>query len=182
MTDVRLATAQGRWLLAAMILGSGMVFLDGSVATLALPAIDADLEPVRGPAVDRQRLHADAGRLILVGGSLGDQWGGGGSTVVGVVWFVVASVLCALAPEHRGAGRRPRPCRVSGGAAADPGSLAIISASIHREDRDAAIGRGRGWPASRRRSARWSAAIWSTRSAGARSSGSTFRWQSSSSG
>ena len=40
---MRLASTQGKWLLAAMILGSGMAFLDGSIVGLALPAVDRDL-------------------------------------------------------------------------------------------------------------------------------------------
>jgi hypothetical protein len=33
----------GRWVLAVAVLGSGMVFLDGTVVNVALPALGRDL-------------------------------------------------------------------------------------------------------------------------------------------
>ena len=48
------------------------------------------------------------GSLILVGGSLGDVYGERRVFSIGVGGFGVASLLCALAPTHRGAGRRAR--------------------------------------------------------------------------
>ena len=38
-----MGTAEGRWLLAAAVLGSGVAFLDATVVNAALPAISADL-------------------------------------------------------------------------------------------------------------------------------------------
>ena len=35
---------QGRWVLAATVLGSGMAFLDGTVVNVALPTIGDDLD------------------------------------------------------------------------------------------------------------------------------------------
>ncbi|MCW2841321.1 MAG: transporter, partial [Aeromicrobium sp.] len=73
---IRLASAQGRWLLAAMILGSGMAFLDGSIVGLALPAMNADLDA--GAAGVQWIVNAytlTLAALILVGGSLGDRLG-----------------------------------------------------------------------------------------------------------
>src|SRR5689334_21587627 len=96
---MRLSSAQGKWLLAAMILGSGMAFLDGSIVGLALPAITRDL----GGGLPGQQWTVNAytltlAALILVGGSLGDRLGRRKVFVVGVTWFATASVLCALAP------------------------------------------------------------------------------------
>ncbi len=137
---IRLGTAQGRWLLAAMILGSGMTFLDGSIVALALPAIGNDLGAgLAGLQWTVNAYTLTLAALILVGGSLGDRWGRRRIYLVGVVWFVLASVLCALAPNV-GVLVAARALQGVGGALLTPGSLAIISASFHPDDRGRAIG------------------------------------------
>ena len=68
--------SSARWTLVATILGSGMTFLDGTVVNVALPALQAGLHAT---ITDVQWvIEAYAlllGALILVGGSLGDQFG-----------------------------------------------------------------------------------------------------------
>ncbi|WP_197984162.1 MFS transporter [Aeromicrobium sp. CFBP 8757] len=137
---IRLATAQGRWLLAAMILGSGMSFLDGSIVGLALPAMRSDLEAGAAGVqwiVNGYTLMLAA--LILVGGSLGDRLGRRRVFVAGVVLFAGASVLCAAAPTLEVL-VASRGLQGVGAALLTPGSLAIISASFAPEDRGSAIG------------------------------------------
>ncbi|WP_162255525.1 MFS transporter [Aeromicrobium sp. Root236] len=137
---MRLASAQGKWLLAAMILGSGMAFLDGSIVGLALPAITRDL----GGGLPGQQWTVNAytltlAALILVGGSLGDRLGRRRVFVVGVVWFAAASVVCAVSPTIEVL-VAARGLQGVGAALLTPGSLAIISASFVPEDRGPAIG------------------------------------------
>src|SRR5215207_941488 len=137
---MRLASAQGKWLLAAMILGSGMAFLDGSIVNLALPSIDDDL----GGGVTGQKWTVNAytltlAALILVGGSLGDRLGRRKVYVIGVAWFAAASVLCAMSPTIEVL-VVARALQGVGAALLTPGSLAIISASFVPEDRGPAIG------------------------------------------
>jgi EmrB/QacA subfamily drug resistance transporter len=137
---IRLASAQGRWLLAAMILGSGMAFLDGSIVGLALPAMNSDLDA--GAAGVQWIVNAytlTLAALILVGGSLGDRLGRRRVFVIGVAGFAVASVLCALAPTIEVL-VAARGLQGVGAALLTPGSLAIISASFAEEDRGPAIG------------------------------------------
>lgn len=137
---IRLASAQGRWLLSAMILGSGMAFLDGSVVGLALPAMDSDLDA--GAAGVQWIVNAytlTLAALILLGGSLGDRLGRRRVFVIGVVGFAVASVLCALAPTVEVL-VAARGLQGVGAALLTPGSLAIISASFAPDDRGPAIG------------------------------------------
>lgn len=137
---MRLASAQGRWLLAAMILGSGMAFLDGSIVTLALPAVDRDLDAgLVGLQWTINAYTLTLAALILVGGSLGDRLGRRKVYVIGVAWFAVASVLCAMAPTI-GVLIAARGLQGIGAALLTPGSLAIISASFDPRDRGAAIG------------------------------------------
>lgn len=137
---IRLATPQGAWLLAAMILGSGMAFLDGSIVGLALPAMNRDLDA--GAAGVQWIVNAytlTLAALILVGGSLGDRLGRRRVYVIGVSWFALASVLCALAPNI-GVLVAARGLQGVGAALLTPGSLAIISAAFTPADRGAAIG------------------------------------------
>lgn len=123
-----------------MILGSGMAFLDGSIVGLALPDINRDLDA--GAAGVQWIVNAytlTLAALILVGGSLGDRLGRRRVYVIGVAWFAVASVLCALAPTI-GVLVAARALQGVGAALLTPGSLAIISAVFAEEDRGAAIG------------------------------------------
>lgn len=137
---VRMGTPQGRWVLTATILASGMVFLDSTVVNVALRAIGNDLDADLGDlqwVVSAYMLTLAS--LILVAGSLGDMFGRRRVFLVGVVWFAVASVLCGLAPN-------PlvlivaRALQGVGGALLTPGSLAILQAGFRPEDRAKAIG------------------------------------------
>src|SRR5215207_74156 len=90
--------AAGTWVLAATILGSSMVFIDGSVVNVALPAIQNDLDAT---AAQIQWVVASyalflAG-LSLVGGSFGDHFGRRRIFVIGTVWFALTSIWCGLA-------------------------------------------------------------------------------------
>ncbi|MEV5493589.1 MFS transporter [Streptomyces bobili] len=140
MPDVRLASPQGRWVLFTTVLGSSMALLDSTVVNIALPRIgrdlDADLAALQWTA--NAYLVTLAG-LILLGGSLGDRYGRRKVFVVGVVWFAVASLLCGLAP-NAGVLIAARALQGIGGALLTPGSLAIIQASFHRDDRSRAVG------------------------------------------
>src|SRR6187401_3671458 len=84
-----------RWVLGATILGSSMTFIDATVVNVALPALQADL---RATITDVQWvIEAYAlflGALILVGGSLGDQFGRKRVFLLGVVLFTIASIGC----------------------------------------------------------------------------------------
>lgn len=137
---MRLSSGEGRWLLTAMILGSSMAFLDGSIVSLALPAIGRDLGAgVVGLQWTVNGYTLSLAALILVGGSMGDRFGRRRVFVVGVVWFAIASVVCAAAPTTATL-VAARVLQGIGAALLTPGSLAIISASIHPDDRGRAIG------------------------------------------
>lgn len=137
---MRLASAEGRWLLLATVLASGMVFLDGSVVSLALPAIERDLGAgVAGLQWTVNGYTLSLAALVLVGGSLGDRFGRRRLFVLGTAWFGFASLACAFAPTIELL-VAARVLQGVGGALLTPGSLAIISASIHPDDRGRAIG------------------------------------------
>src|SRR5919112_5242650 len=88
-----------RLTLIACILGSAVVFVDGTVVNVALPAIRDDLDA--GLATQQWIVEAyllTLGALLLVGGSLGDLLGRRRVFAAGLAGFGVTSVICALAP------------------------------------------------------------------------------------
>ena len=85
--------------LIACILGTAVVFLDGTVVNVALPAIRDDLDT--GLAAQQWIVEAyllTLGALLLVGGSLGDLFGRRKIFSLGLIGFGITSLLCALAP------------------------------------------------------------------------------------
>jgi EmrB/QacA subfamily drug resistance transporter len=135
------------WVLGATILGSSMAFIDGSVVTVALPAIQADLTmSVAGAQWVANAYMLMLGALILVGGSAGDRFGRRRVFALGVAIFTVASVACGLAP-NTAALIAARAAQGVGGALLVPGSLAIISAAFPADERGKAIGTWAGFSA-----------------------------------
>lgn len=137
-------SAQGRWVLTAAVLGSGMALLDGTVVNIALRNIGEDLDASLTSlqwVVNAYLLSLAS--LILVGGSLGDRFGRRRIFVAGVGSFAFASALCALAatPAQLVAARLVQGV---GAALLTPGSLAIIQSSFRPEDRAAVIGKWAG--------------------------------------
>ncbi|MFJ4617521.1 MFS transporter [Streptomyces sp. NPDC088812] len=140
MPDVRLASPQGTWVLLATVLGSSMAMLDSTVVNVALPRIgrdlDADLAALQWTVTAYMVTLAG---LILPAGSLGDRVGRRKVFVAGVVWFAAASLLCGLAPDAAVL-VAARALQGVGGALLTPGSLALIQASFHPDDRGRAVG------------------------------------------
>ena len=138
-------TARGRAVLLATILGSGMTMLDGTVVSVALPAIGRDLHAsLDGLQWTVNGYTLTLAALILLGGSLGDRLGRRRVFLVGVVWFAAASLLCGLAPNLVVL-VLARALQGIGGALLTPGSLAILQASFRPGDRAKAIGAWTGF-------------------------------------
>ena len=137
---IRLDSAQGRWVLAVTVLGSGVAFLEATVVNVALPEIGRDLDAdTAGLQWVLNGYLLTLASLILLGGSLGDRLGRRRIFNLGVVWFTAASVLCAFAPNVETL-VAARVLQGVGGALLTPGSLAIIEATFHKDDRARAIG------------------------------------------
>jgi len=131
--------------LIAMIIGSGVVFLDGTIVNLALPKIAiglhahfSDLQWI----VDGYLLSLSA--LILLGGSLGDIFGRKKVYLIGLAGFGTVSLLCGLSPSV-GFLIAFRFLQGIFGALLVPGGLAIINTNFSREERGAAIGKWSAW-------------------------------------
>ena len=133
-------TPAARWMLTATVLGSGMAFLDSTVVTVALPAIQGDLDTgLAGLQWIVNGYMVTLSALILLSGSLSDRFGRVRLFMVGVAVFALASALCTFAPtlEWLVAGRV---IQGVGGALLTPGSLAILQAGFREDDRARAIG------------------------------------------
>jgi EmrB/QacA subfamily drug resistance transporter len=135
-----LDSRQGRGVIAATVLASGMVFLDGTIVNVAARQIGVDFHASFASLQWVLNGYTLAlASLILLGGSLGDHLGRRRVFLVGVCWFALASLGCAVAPDVRvlvGA----RVLQGIGGALLTPGSLALIQASFRPVDRGRAVG------------------------------------------
>lgn len=143
--DQPLSAAAKRWTLLACILGSGIVFLDGTVVNVALPAIARDLDS----GLSAQQWIVEAymltlGSLILIGGSLGDLLGRRRVFSAGVAGFGACSLLCAVAPTTE-ALIVARGLQGIAGALLVPSTLALIMDAFPENERGAAIGTWTAW-------------------------------------
>lgn len=137
---MRYASAAGRWVIAATVLGSGMAAIDATVVGIALPTIGREFHASVGAVewvVTGYLLTLSA--WLLLGGSLGDRYGRRRVFLVGVAWFTVASAACAAAPNVAVL-IVTRALQGAGAALLTPGSLAIIEATFDPTDRGRAIG------------------------------------------
>ena len=131
---------QRRFVLIAAILTSAMGFIDGTVVSIAIPAIRRSLE---ASLTEMQWVNnaymLTLSALILAGGSAGDRFGLRRVLVVGILVFIAASLACAIATSASfliGA----RAVQGIGAALMVPGSLAIISKTYPQKERARAIG------------------------------------------
>ncbi len=126
--------------LAASILGSGIVFLDGTIVNVALPAIRSSLHG--GLAEQQWIVEAyllTLSSLLLVGGSLGDLFGRRRVFALGLTGFGICSLLCAVAPSS-GALIAARAVQGAAGALLVPSTLALIMDVFPGDERAGAIG------------------------------------------
>jgi len=128
------------YVLFAAVLASSMAFIDGSVISIATPAIRANLG---ASLADAQWISNGymllLASLLLIGGAAGDRFGLRRVFALGIAVFVAASMVCALAPTtHWLIGARI--AQGFGAAFMVPGSLAIIAKAYPKEQRGRAIG------------------------------------------
>lgn len=133
-------TPQQRLVVAVAVLASFVTFLDGTVVTVALPAISREL----GGGIVTQQWVVDAylitlSALILLAGSLADAYGRVRVMRIGLIAFGIASIAVAAAPD-------PlvlivaRAAQGAAGALLVPSSLALITATMRGELQSRAIG------------------------------------------
>lgn len=129
-----------RFALVAAILASSMGFIDGSVVSLAMPAIRSDLG---ASLVDAQWISNGymlfLSSLVLLGGAAGDVFGVRNIFAGGIAFFILTSLACALAPDADTL-IVTRALQGVGAAFMVPGSLALIAKAYPAETRGRAIG------------------------------------------
>jgi len=132
--------ADPRWTLVACVLASSLSFVEGSVLSVALPAIresyGAHAEQVQW-VVNAYLLPLSA--LLLLGGALGDHFGRRLLLVVGTSIFAITSLVCALAPSLPIL-LAARAAQGIGAALLLPNSLALLNAAFSGEKRGRAVG------------------------------------------
>ena len=129
-----------RWTLVACVLASSLSFVEGSVLSVALPAIRASY----GAGAQEVQWVVNAyllplSALLLLGGALGDHFGPKRLLLIGTSIFAITSLVCALAPSLPvllGA----RAAQGVGAALLLPNSLALLNAAFQGEKRGRAVG------------------------------------------
>ena len=137
-------TSGQRGTLGAAILGSAIVFLDGTFVYLALQRIGAELPStilgrLEGQTYVNSGYLATLAAFLVLAGALGDSYGRRRMFLVGLVGFGATSVLCGLAPnmELLVVGRL---LQGVAGALLVPGSLSIITHTFEGPSRARAFG------------------------------------------
>ncbi|TQM38271.1 MFS transporter [Pseudonocardia cypriaca] len=94
-------SAPSRWLaLAVLCVGTLMIILDGTITSVALPVLQAELGfTTAGLAWTVNAYLVPLGGLLLLAGRLGDLYGRRRMLLSGLSLFVLASLLCGLAVD-----------------------------------------------------------------------------------
>jgi EmrB/QacA subfamily drug resistance transporter len=133
-----------RWTLFAVILGSGIVFLDSTIVPVALPRIGEELSSSWLGTLEAQSYVyygylLSLSALLILAGALTDFFGRRRMFAVGLIGFGVTSVLCGVAVNMEML-VIARVLQGAAGALLVPGSLAIITASFEGEEQGRAFG------------------------------------------
>ena len=95
-------TRTERWTLTAAIIGSGIVFLDGTIVNLALKSIGllptSFLGVLEGQTYVVSGYLAVLSALLILAGALADYYGRRKIFAIGLTGFGIASLLCGIAP------------------------------------------------------------------------------------
>jgi len=133
-----------RGILIAVVLASGIVFLDSTVVNVALRAIGEDLPTTFVGVLEGQSYVVNGylltlSALLILAGALADYYGRRRIFRIGLIGFGVTSVLCGVSPTMEIL-IAARLLQGVFGALLVPSSLAIITASFEGEERARAFG------------------------------------------
>ena len=132
------------WILLAVVLGSAIVFLDGTVVNVALPKIGKEL-PATFVGVLEGQTYVNSGylavlsALLILAGALSDYYGRRRMFILGLSGFGVTSVLCGIAPTMELL-ILFRLAQGASGALLVPGALSIITSNFEGAERGRAFG------------------------------------------
>ncbi len=140
MKQYSLSSWEGKLILFATILASGMAFLDGTVINIAIPTIQTKLHASLGDiqwVINAYALILSA--LIMISGTLGDKFGRKRIFLYGIGIFTIFSFLGGISQNITQLVVF-RALQGVGAAMMIPGSLSIINASFEEEVRGNVIG------------------------------------------
>jgi len=137
-------TSTQRWTLVAAIIGSGAVFLDGTVVNVALKRIGEELPATLVGVLEGQTYVVSGylamlAALLILAGALSDHYGRRRVYSIGLASFAVTSALCGLAPTLEWLVIF-RLLQGAAGALLVPGSLALINGCFEGAERGRAFG------------------------------------------
>jgi EmrB/QacA subfamily drug resistance transporter len=144
MRHCRGMTSRQRWTLVATIIGSGVVFLDGTIVNVALKTIGQQLpatamSPFEGQTYVVSGYLAVLAALLILSGALSDHYGRRRMYAIGLTGFAATSVLCGLAPTLEWLVVF-RLFQGATGALLIPGSLSLITHAFDGRDLARAFG------------------------------------------
>lgn len=144
--EYEISQKQKQWTVIATILASGVVFMNGSIVNVALPAIgealDTSLSGLQW-VVDSYLLTLSS--LLILGGAFGDRFGRRRMCVIGLIGFGLTQIGSGFAPNIAWL-IGFRAVQGISGALMVPESLAILrSVFMDPEERGEAIGSWSGW-------------------------------------
>jgi EmrB/QacA subfamily drug resistance transporter len=133
-----------RWTMLAVILGSGIVFLDSTVVNVALPRIGKELPSSLFSPLEAQNYVYNGylltlSALLILAGALSDYYGRRRAFAIGLAGFGVTSLACGLAWNMESL-IVFRLLQGAAGALLVPGSLSIINTTFQGEERGRAFG------------------------------------------
>jgi MFS family permease len=137
-------TTRHRWTLIATVIGSGAVFLDGTIVNVALPKIGNELSASMVSILEGQTYIVSGylailAALLILAGALSDHFGRRRVYAIGVAGFAATSALCGLAPNMELL-ILFRLLQGAAGALLVPGSLSLITQAFEGEARGRAFG------------------------------------------
>ena len=132
------------WTLIAVVLGSGIVFLDSTIVNVALRSIGEQLPATLVGTLEGQSYVVNGyllslSALLILAGALADRYGRRRFFIIGLSGFGVASLVCGLAPNMELL-ILARLAQGAFGALLVPTSLALINATFDGAARGRAFG------------------------------------------
>ena len=132
------------WTLTAVVLGSGIVFLDSTIVNVALRAIGEQLPATLVGRLEGQSYVVNGyllslSALLILAGALADRYGRKRFFLIGMTGFGLASLACGLAPSMELL-IVARLVQGGFGALLVPTSLSIINANFEGAERGRAFG------------------------------------------
>ncbi|HSM38190.1 MAG TPA: MFS transporter [Candidatus Limnocylindrales bacterium] len=132
------------WTLIAVVLGSGIVFLDSTIVNVALRAIGDQLPATILGVLEGQSYIVNGylltlSALLILAGALADRYGRRRMFIIGLAGFGVSSLVCGLAPSMELL-IVARLVQGAFGALLVPTSLALINANFDGAERGRAFG------------------------------------------